>query len=622
MSIYIKTNLVTFALFLLAGVANGKIINIGDLGLKANSQQNAVPFFEKALQIARQYQNAVILFPKGVYNFSPSFKPGYSDTTYTINKISGIKNLTIDGGGSEFIIHGKTIPFSIENCQNITLKNFAIDYQRPLITQGEFQLVSDTAIHLKIDKSQYPYQIADQKVWYLGEGWRSDHCYYNQVFDPHTGDIVPQTHDDPTGDFYKHPAKEIAPGIISFKGPFNWLFKPKARQIITMYNYIYAANTFQFSDCSGVAVKNITVYHGGSLCMYATSTYNIDIDSLNIVARKSKKRLFSNIADGIHLKGCGGKITIKNCTYNGGGDDFINVHNMYGIVEQKITDKKLQIKSFKGLHFAPNDTLWHIDIKNGQRIATNQVTAIRLISGTNWNGLFEFDLKIKVPETLIAGDLIESAKWIPDVLIKNNRILKRNRGSGIRVTTPYKAVIENNYFNTAGHAILIEGDLTGWRESGALNNLVIRNNTFDNCLTSGSVTGGRWEWGEAVIDIVPSVKPQSTDDKAFHHNITISDNRFICFDYPVLRARSVDTLNFINNKLIRSYIQKPYTVVKANFLLEGCHHVKITENVFSKNFLGKNISTSFMQQQDIQLDGKKGLTVSADAYKFLKKLEW
>lgn len=598
------------------------VINIGDYGLKPNTTENAIPYLEKALSEAKLSSSCTIIFPKGDYHFRPVMSDGYSDNTYVANRIKGIKNLTLDGNGSEFIYHEKTIPFLISGCENLIFKNFSIDYKRPMVTQGEFVLVSDSAIHLKIDKEQYPYEIIDNKVWYIGEGWRSDKCKYNQLFDKQTGNIIPKTHDDPVGDFYAHSATEVEPGVISFKGPFNWTTPPEVSNVVTMYNYIYAANTFQFEKCKNIVIEHIKIYHGGSLAVFGTSTENVTIDNLDIAARQSKGRLFSNMADGIHLKGCKGLIKIENCEYNGSGDDFVNVHNMYGPIMNRLSETKLLVRSFKAFTFASGDSVWFVDHINGKKLSANKIKSVINKNGSEWSGEYELEFCNNIPLTVKQADLIESKEWLPQVLIRNNKILKRHRGSGIRVTTPKKVIIENNYFNTAGHAILIEGDLAGWLESGAVEDMIIRNNVFENCLTSGSVTGGRWEWGEAIIDITPSVKPLNENSVAFHRNIIISGNKFRFFDYPILRARSVENLQFINNFLKRTYIQEPFTVVKSNFLLEGCRNVKISGNKFSKNILGKNISTSFMKDDDIAVDPKQGLKVENNGLKYSKLLEW
>lgn len=123
--------------------------------------------------------------------------------------------------------------------------------------------------------------------------------------------------------------------------------------------------------------------------------------------------------------------------------------------------------------------------------------------------------------------------------MSNCRILKKHRARGILVTTPGKVVIENNYFRTAGAAILIEGDIKQWYESGACENVQIRNNVFEDCFTSGH------EWGEAVITITPSYRPDSDTALCYHKNIHITNNIFRHYDYALLYARAVKGLYFV-----------------------------------------------------------------------------
>lgn len=622
MKIITKLLLFVLSLCLIFCDLSAQVIDMGKLGLRPDGSQNAAEFLKKALSAAHSYDKPVIYFPQGVYHFTPDIDEGFSDKTYIVNIIKGIDGLTIDGGGSEFIFHGKSECFNITGCDDLQIKGFTIDWDRPMVTQGEFVYVSDDLVRLKIDKEQYPYVIEDGVVWYYGEGWKSRTCKYNQIFDKESRDIVPQTHDDSAGEFYNGYATEISEGVIEFSGPFNWQRKPEVGNVITMYNYIYAANTFNIKKCKNVEIKDVTVHHGGSLVVFGSELENVHIDNLDVIARKSKDRYFANMADGVHLKGCKGKILIENCEYNGSGDDFVNVHNMYSPVMTRISDTKLEVRSFKSFSYEPGDTVWHVSRSTGQRISENVIKSIRQLEGVDWSGTYELEFYGKVPECVSKDDVIESKVWLPEVEIRNNSIYKRHRGAGIRVTTPKKAVIHNNYFNTAGHALLIEGDIYYWLESGSIENLVIRNNVFDNCMTSGSTTGGRWEWGEAVIDITPSVRPENNRSPAYHHNIIISDNEFRLFDYPILRARSVDGLQFVNNKLVRSVKYEPYTVVRTNFLLEGCRNVIIRDNYIDKDLLGKTISLYKMKRSDITVHPDQNLDIHNNGKTIVKQLEW
>ena len=172
--------IISVVLLHISALAQAQTIDMAELGLKADAGQNAIDYLNEAVKIAAGYEKPVIVFPKGVYHFTPQFK-GISDRKYSANIIRNVDNLTIDGGGSEFVFHGKTECFFIQGCDNFTIKNFCIDWERPMVSQAEFIEVSDSAVRVRIDKKQYPYYIEDGVVWYYGESWKSKACRYNHL---------------------------------------------------------------------------------------------------------------------------------------------------------------------------------------------------------------------------------------------------------------------------------------------------------------------------------------------------------------------------------------------------------------------------------------------------------
>src|SRR5690606_29570856 len=93
----------------------------------------------------RESDCAVLTFPKSTYRFRPD--KALELHTYISNHDEGglrriafplfdFRRLTLDGQGSDFIFHGPMIPFMLENCDQVTLKNFSIDWDRPMFEQG------------------------------------------------------------------------------------------------------------------------------------------------------------------------------------------------------------------------------------------------------------------------------------------------------------------------------------------------------------------------------------------------------------------------------------------------------------------------------------------------------
>src|SRR5690606_1585840 len=180
------------------------------------------------------------------------------------------------------------------------------------------------------------------------------------------------------------------------------------------------------------------------------------------------------------------------------------------------------------------------------------------------------------------------------------------------VTTMGDVLIENNYFNSAGAAIVIEGDTKLWYESGGVSNVVIRNNIFENCYTSGNnIIDDPWGWGEGIISITPSVRPTGIDFPTYHSNISITNNTFKHFDYQVLFARSVDNLTFQDNILERTYEYEPF-YRKTNFYLDGCRNVSFYNNTFDTNFLGRDMIIKNMQGSDIIQNNLPELAITVE----------
>jgi len=277
------------------------------------------------------------------------------------------------------------------------------------------------------------------------------------------------------------------------------------------------------------------------------------------------------------------------------------LHGMNVMIEQRVDDNTVAVKtSDRGSAsyvLGAGDEVWFIDSQTMQRGQTNRIKEIKEIRDGSTLKARHVVFEDKIPETIKAKDALENKTWNAELEMRNCKILKRHRARGILVTTPKRAVIENNYFRTAGTAILIEGDVDYWYESGACNDLLIRNNVFEDCFSSGYAG----DWGHGVITVHPSYKPQSENDEAYHRNIRIENNTFKTFDYPLLFARSVRQLRFTDNKIERTKTYEPFAVNKATFWLDGCREVLIENNSYGQGVLGKNIKTFRMKTTDLQL---------------------
>ena len=134
------------------------------------------------------------------------------------------------------------------------------------------------------------------------------------------------------------------------------------------------------------------------------------------------------------------------------------------------------------------------------------------------------ELEKPMVDEIATNDSIENTTWNPEVIVRNCNF-RGNRARGPLLTSPKKILIENNTFYIPGCGLLVEGDCNYWFESGAVNDITIKNNLFEEC-TFGN-------WGKAVFQITPQVL-EFEPDFCYHRNITIQGNTFKLFDSNLL----------------------------------------------------------------------------------------
>ncbi len=599
-----KIRLLIFLLFALTQVNAQDTIRITDFGVEPDSRINVTPSVEKALRHCANKQNVVLFFPKGRYDFWPSY---CKENDVTIGfKLKKMKNITIEGNGSDFIFHGRMQIARIDSCENVTFKNFSVDWDRPFISQGEIMEVTNDHLDLKLNETEYPYIIENGKIVFVGEGWKSSRTGV-LLYDKVRKEILPQTWDSSLGDIFQQRAEKIGNNVVRFFGKSKML--PPIGTIVSLSHARYLTVGIHIIFSKNTILKDLIIYHALSHGVLGEMSENITMDNASMTANEAKGRVFSTVADASHFVNCKGLIKVENCAHTGQYDDFINVHGRNLVIKKIIGNKTIEVDR-NGWYNLSGDEVWFLDRDKAQRGEVRTIESIAPVENTvGTDKLYLITFTQPLPSNIKVSDIIENKTRSASLELRNCKILKKNRARGILVTTPKDVIIENNYFRTAGTAILIEGDIDHWFESGANNNVHIRNNIFEDCLTSGNKDGNRWQWGDAVITITPSHKPLDNNTTPYHNNIFIYNNTFKVFDAPLLRVRSVNVLKFNNNEIIKTNTYEPYAWQKSAFLLDGCRKVEVKDNIIDNDYKTRDILIEHMKKSDIKVSKGQGFNL-------------
>ena len=587
-------------------------VSVANFGLRANSRENAVPYIQQALEECRKFENPILIFPQGRYDFWPHqcIERDYFESNTTDNNpkrlavlIENFDNLIVDGLDSDFVFHDRIQPFTADNSRNIIIRNFSVDWDIPLTAQAVVESVSDDFIELRINPTESPFIIdGNGKLVFVGEAW-SSRWWGTIEFDRETRLVVPRSGDYVLGSgWHNYNAESVGNGIVRLHYAFER--KPEAGNLLVMRHSSRDHAGVFITESRDVKLENINMYHNAGLGVLAQFSENLNYRNVNNIPNEKKGRILAGHDDGFHFSNCKGEIVVSHCAFHALMDDPVNVHGTSVKVEEVQGSAKLKCRFVHhesvGMKWArPGEEIGFIAHATMHTFARGKVKSFRKID----KELFEIEFEEAVPSQLVVGDALENLTWTPSVLIADSYI-KSCRARGILVSTPGKIVIENNIFESSGSAILIAGDANRWYETGGVRDVTIKNNIFKApCLSS------LYQFCEGVISICPEIPQIDTSLPGFHRNITISGNEFHLFDYPVLYALSVDGIAFCDNLLVRSYYMQPYHYRKHGLTFEACRDVTVSGNRSEGDVQGLNIAWPETSRKELKISKKSIFTV-------------
>jgi len=592
-----------------AAAAAGKVIRVTDFGVKPDSGEDAVKGVRAALKACRDQSPATLVFPKGRYDFRAehSEQIEYYESNTTDNNpktcpivLKGIKGLTIEGNGSEFVFHGRMQPLTLEDCADITVRNLDLDWDIPFVAQAKIEKVADDHIDIRINKKESPFELVDGKIVFHGEGWKSD-WHWVMEFGAATRVIPQQSGDSPLGGGWKeYRAEELEPGLVRLHHAFKR--KPKEGNILILrHSDRDHAGVFIYRS-KDVLFEHVNLFTAAGLAFLGQFSENITLRHTNVMPNYAKGRYQSGHADGFQVSNCRGHILVEDCKFEGLMDDPINVHGTsVKIIERKDPARficKFMHGQSTGMTWGrPGEKVGFIERQTMTTIGEGVIKSFRKIDRDHFEVVFH-DVP---PMGLKVGYALENLTWAPDFTVRNSWF-GSCRARGLLISTPGKVVVENNDFVSSGSGILICSDTSGWYESGAVKDVLIKGNRFHpSCLTSA------YQFGEGIISIMPII-PKPDPAKPFHRNIRIEGNEFDAFDYSVLYALSVDGLTFKDNTIKHNTLYTPWQGRKAMLTFEACKNVSVSGNKVATDALGKNIATVNMDPAELTLAPGQGIS--------------
>ncbi|WP_440875657.1 alpha-1,3-galactosidase-related protein [Thalassotalea sp. PLHSN55] len=569
------------------------VINVNEFGVQSNNGSDSTYGVFEAIKAAKAQGATKLIFDKGRYDFYgdrateklvyiSNNDPGIKRIVFPLE---GIKDLEIDGQGAEFIFHGGINPFVIDQSQQLTFRNFSIDFERSFHSEATVLAVGKGYVDLHIP-AQFPYKITDagllkfqakaddqpnkitiEKLERRKASVNEVNYQYKRVleFDVNKREPAYQKKDISTGNGL--PAKKLA-GERNVR-----VFHPKINATVgnvLVFQFKHRSFPgFVISDSADVTLDNVTIHHAGGMGVLAQRSHNVTVQNSKVTP--SAGRMVSATADATHFVNCTGKVQLINNLFENQKDDATNIHGIYVAVDKILDDKTIEVRlqhpQQYGFDFIDaGDTLELVHAPSMSTYNTAKVASSQRISNEITRVVFEapFDTRLQ------AGDSIAEVRDYAQVLIKGN-IIRRNRARGMLLNSRGKTIVEDNYFHAPGSAILFEGDANFWYEQGGISHAIIRNNVFENNFYT--------EWGRGVIAVAAGIDEKYQESSRYNHNILIENNLFKVFDHaPVLNLFSVSGLTFKNNTIEKTNAYPERAKFNSLFVVNHSNNVSIEAN--------------------------------------------
>ncbi len=462
--------------------------------------------------------NSTFVFPEKEYYFE--------DRIVIKNK----SNVIIDGGGA--VITTKYVNsddyklssdgFLIEDCKNVTLKNFVIKPDTPTnlaVSVEEIDLIENTLI---IKADDY-YDIHGNEVlmgfcsvdkdgsadFHLDSyGWHPNHKNLINVIQ---GEVVV------FGTYVGHKAEYLGDRRFKVYYPENIdLTQIATGDKLYVRHTMYGPSVITIRNSDDTHIEDITMYSTpGMGVMLLPRCHNLYVNNVNMLKPEGDPTFLGCNCDGFHVTGLTGELVMTNCIFDGMADDALNVHSSAGTITEIFTeDSTIRCNYQKRVPDGKLGDRWCAKgdiIKVFHPETLEETATFTVVSFKDDTLVFE-----KLSGNFDIDYIIQNTSLSPSCLVDGCTV-NNSRARGILTQTENVEIRNCQFYGISNAAVMTSPAFWQWYEVGPANNFYIHHNKIVKC---GFVNN------RAGIIVGSNHDGTKQDFKKLHKNVRIENNVF------------------------------------------------------------------------------------------------
>ncbi len=529
-------------------------------------------------------------------------------STYTCHILFlEVEDFTIDFSGSTLWFDDARTAISFYKSKNLTVKNFKIDYDKPIFVQGTISYIASSGSELLMTMDA-GYEAAYDIIGNGGK-WRAI------AFDPTTHDLKPQVHGM---SMYFYFDNKTAGGdyILSYSGFYGVSLQNSGLEVgdrIAIMPRVGDGRALKVELNDGFRMENVEIYAAPFVAVAANLNQgHLEFSNVNIIRRPGTDRLLAGNADGINCASSAQGPLIEDCTLSYLGDDCINTHVPYQRVVWPESSTQLLITSL-GLAKAQVDdgspvTMNFFDrasmlplgqrkVMSVQTVYNYQITESTTIADLDTDPWYSGPAaSLRYGETVTVYRItLDKALTLNDDTIATiegflggGTIIRRTQGigslaRGFRIQTPNTMIQDCLIKNTMGSGISLSGQPHYWGEGPYVTNAQVINNTFIDT----NIGDRPDETGESASLHIRTGGDYTTS--YIQHDITVANNVIQDSGGSAMIIRGIDEL-IVKDNIIDNYVrfEEPATTLDPSLagleygiVLDHCRGVQFANNTLS-----------------------------------------
>lgn len=493
----------------------------------------------------------LVMLPSGDLDFIQGLNT--TNLEYGID-LSGLKNVIFCGDDTNIYFYGEIKGVLLENTENIYFRNINFDWGTAPFSMGTI---------LESDGKTFKVQIHD--------GYEIDENTQIQAFLEYDKNAyIPRV----KGNDIYWDIKDIEildNQMINIEFNTEHSIAPKGT-LVVLRHYIYEYDLFFINHSKNIYFENINIYSVPGMAVRAYSSENLYFNRFNTILKQDTDRLMTTTADALHMIDCKGDLVVTNSIFENNGDDALNVHGMYLVVNSIIDSNTINVSNPRGYNFKP-DIGDEIEINNPNDMGLIQTLTVESVE-ENMIG-FTITFTESIDSTIDIDFLLGNKTRTADLVFKNN-VVRNKRCRGVLIQTR-SAIIENNVFANLGDAgILITCDSSDWYESISSKNIEIRNNKF---IRNNYSQGG----SQGDITIISFGKGNSIGQAGIQSDIVIENNFIANSANAGIAINSASEVDVNHNMIFSVGLLAKIPTYNSGIYLSNCENIDLTKNEVIQN---------------------------------------